>query len=127
MATSRRCLTALSAFRSEQDGEFRVVQDRIRADGRTGGADSSVRTADRCGARVTERELSTMSNDAQVAEQQRRYREFLDLLPLTLSLAGLPTSEGSRYYSEEQIEARGYAIRHAYKQARSLAREAITR
>ncbi|GIX02995.1 MAG: hypothetical protein KatS3mg113_0001 [Planctomycetaceae bacterium] len=26
----------------------------------------------------------------QLAEQQRRYREFLDLLPLTIALAGLP-------------------------------------
>ena len=37
---------------------------------------------------------------------QQKYRQFLDLLPLTLSLAGLPTSEG-RLFGEEQIEARG--------------------
>ena len=43
-----------------------------------------------------------MSSDA--GEIQRRYREFLDLLPLTLSLAGLPCSEG-RLFNEEQIEA----------------------
>ena len=39
-------------------------------------------------------------------EQQRRYREFLDLLPLTIELAGLPRSEPGRYYSEEQLESR---------------------
>ena len=38
------------------------------------------------------------------AELQQKYRQFLDLLPLTLSLAGLPTSE-TRLYNEEQIEA----------------------
>jgi len=38
------------------------------------------------------------------SDLQQRYRQFLDLLPLTVSLAGLPTSEG-RMYSEEQIEA----------------------
>ena len=37
---------------------------------------------------------------------QQKYRQFLDLLPLTISLAGLPTSEG-RLFGEEQIEARG--------------------
>ena len=56
----------------------------------------------------------------------RRYREFLDLMPLTVALAGLPVSEPGRYYNEEQIETRAYAVRHAYKQARQLAREVAT-
>ena len=60
-------------------------------------------------------------------EQQRRYREFLDLLPLTLSLAGLPPSEPGRYYTEDQIEARVFTIRHAYKAARQVARECVQR
>ena len=60
-------------------------------------------------------------------EQQRRYREFVDLLPLTISLAGLPTSEAGRYYTEEQIEARMFTLRYAYKAARQFAREAIQR
>lgn len=59
------------------------------------------------------------------SETQRRYREFLDLLPLTLSLAGLPTSESGRYFSEEQIESRLFTIRHAYKAARQVARECV--
>ncbi len=58
-------------------------------------------------------------------EQQRRYREFLDLLPLTLSLAGLPPSEPGRYYNEEQIETRMFAVRHAHKAARALAKELV--
>jgi hypothetical protein len=56
---------------------------------------------------------------------QRRYKEFIDLLPLTLSLAGLPTSDHGRYFTEEQIEARLFTVRHAYKAARQLARETI--
>ena len=59
------------------------------------------------------------------ADVQRRYKEFIDLLPLTLTLAGLPTSDHGRYFSEEQIEARLFTIRHAYKAARQLVREAI--
>jgi len=58
-------------------------------------------------------------------EIQRRYKEFLDLLPLTLHLAGLPASEHGKYFTEEQIEARVFTIRHAYKAARQLAREVV--
>ena len=59
------------------------------------------------------------------SDVQRRYKEFLDLLPLTLNLAGLPPSEHGRYFTEEQIEARVFTIRHAYKSARQLARELV--
>lgn len=59
------------------------------------------------------------------AEQQRRYREFLDLMPLALALAGLPASEPGKYFSEEQIETRLFVMRHALKAARSLARETV--
>ncbi|QDT38322.1 hypothetical protein [Stratiformator vulcanicus] len=59
------------------------------------------------------------------SEAQQRYRQFLDLLPLTLSLAGLPPSEPGKYYSEEQIEARLFTIKHAYRAARQVARESI--
>ncbi|QDU38760.1 hypothetical protein Mal4_30900 [Maioricimonas rarisocia] len=62
---------------------------------------------------------------AEGTEQQRRYKEFLDLLPLTLSLAGLPESEHGRYYNEEQIETRLFAVRHAYRAARGLVREIV--
>jgi len=62
---------------------------------------------------------------ADASEQQRRYREFLDLMPLTLALAGLPNSELGRYFSEEQIETRVFVIRHAFKAARQVAREHV--
>lgn len=62
---------------------------------------------------------------ADPSDQQRRYKEFLDLLPLTLSLAGLPSSEVGRYFTAEQIESRVFTIKHAYKAARLLARESV--
>ncbi len=58
-------------------------------------------------------------------EQQRRYRELLDLMPLTLALAGLPPSEPGKYFSEEQVETRIYTLRHAFKAARNFAREVV--
>ncbi len=60
-------------------------------------------------------------------EQQRRYKEFMDLLPLTLNLAGLPPSEIGKYYNQEQIETRLFALRHAYKAARGLVRELVAK
>jgi len=56
---------------------------------------------------------------------QQKYRQFLDLMPMTLSLAGLPTSEG-RLYSEEQIEARAMTVRMAYRVARATAKECLS-
>ena len=80
--------------------------------GESGGRDLSVST-----------EPSSSSSSS--SDTQRRYREFLDLLPLTLALAGLPDSERGRYFTEEQIETRLAAIRHAWRGARQVARECI--
>ena len=62
---------------------------------------------------------------ANQSDLQRKYKEFMDLLPLTLALAGLPASEIGRYFGEEQIETRVFAIRHAYKAAKGLIREVV--
>ena len=67
------------------------------------------------------------SPDPSIADQQRRYREFLDLMPMTIALAGLPASDIGKYYTEEQMETRIFALRHAYKLARQFAREQISR
>ena len=55
---------------------------------------------------------------------QQKYRQFLDLLPLTIAMAGLPPSEG-RLFGEEQIEARGITIKAAYRVARTVAKECL--
>lgn len=60
----------------------------------------------------------------QSADLQQKYRQFLDLLPLTLALAGLPPSEG-RMFSEDQIDGRGLTIKMAYRVARNVARECL--
>lgn len=56
---------------------------------------------------------------------QRRYREFLDLLPMTLTIAGLSPAEGARSFTQEQMEARANVINSAFKIARRAVREAI--
>jgi hypothetical protein len=61
---------------------------------------------------------------AAAGDLQQKYRQFLDLLPLTISLAGLPPSEG-RLFGEEQIEARAITFKAAYRVARSVAKECL--
>ena len=73
------------------------------------------------------RSFAVTEPQANQNETQRKYKEFMELLPLTLALAGLPVSEPGRYYGEEQIETRVFAVRHAYKAAKSLVREVVTR
>lgn len=59
------------------------------------------------------------------ADLQQKYRQFLDLLPLTIAMAGLPPSEG-RLFSEDQLEARAITVRLAYKVARATARDCLS-
>jgi hypothetical protein len=65
-----------------------------------------------------------MAEPAAGNELQQKYRQFLDLLPLTLGLAGLPTSEG-RLFSEDQLEARAITVRAAYRVAKNVAKECL--
>ena len=60
-------------------------------------------------------------------DAQQNQKEFLALLPLTLSLAGLPPSEIGRYFTEEQIESRSFTIKNAYKIARQVFRDCVLR
>lgn len=57
---------------------------------------------------------------------KRRYREFLDLMPMTITIAGLPTSEGSFNFNAEQMEIRANTLATAFKFARQLIRDAVT-
>ncbi len=65
-----------------------------------------------------------MAESTAGGELQQKYRQFLDLLPLTLALAGLPTSE-HRLYSEEQMEARAMSVRMAFRVAKNTVRDCL--
>jgi len=56
---------------------------------------------------------------------RRRYREFLDLLPATLAIAGLPPSDGPYNFTPDQMEVRSRTLIAAFKFARQVARDAI--
>ncbi|MGD9722804.1 MAG: hypothetical protein AB7O59_15830 [Pirellulales bacterium] len=57
---------------------------------------------------------------------KRRYREFLDLMPLTINIAGLPKSESPYNFSAEQMEIRIHTLAIAFRLARQLARDCVT-
>jgi len=65
-----------------------------------------------------------VSEQTSAADLQQKYRQFLDLMPMTIALAGLPPSE-HRLFSEEQVEARAITVRAAYRVARTLAKECL--
>jgi len=56
---------------------------------------------------------------------KRRYKEFLDLMPLTIAIAGLAQNSTARSFSTDQMEARGQILSLAFKVARQTAREAL--
>ena len=61
-----------------------------------------------------------MSTEASADRSQQKQREFMQLLPLTLAIAGLPNAPPGTYFSEGQLDARSGAIRSAYKVARQI-------
>jgi hypothetical protein len=56
---------------------------------------------------------------------RRRYKEFLDLLPLTITIAGLPVSQSPFNFSADQMEVRTHTLGTAFKLARQLVRDAV--
>jgi hypothetical protein len=67
-----------------------------------------------------------MSSDP-LEQQRRNVNEFMQLLPLTLAIAGLPESEHGRHFNEGQMEARATTIRNAYKFARQVIKDVAGR
>lgn len=63
------------------------------------------------------------SGDEEVLK--RRYREFIDLLPLTIEIAGLATNPSPRSFTAEQMDARAQVLGQAFKLARQVVRDAI--
>jgi hypothetical protein len=55
--------------------------------------------------------------------KQQRAKEFLQLLPLTAEIAGLPVGNADRLLSAEIMELRANNLRAAYKYARQLLKD----
>jgi hypothetical protein len=67
-----------------------------------------------------------MSADPSVDARQQRAKEFIQLLPLTMELAGLPKCEPGKMFTVDQLDLRVTHIRNAYKMARQLVRDVST-
>lgn len=64
-----------------------------------------------------------MADEASPEVAQRRMKEFMSLLPLTLELAGLPKCELGRLFNDGQLDVRASNLKLAYKTARTLLKE----
>jgi hypothetical protein len=60
--------------------------------------------------------------EADQTQSKQKVQQFLQLLPLTLAIAGLPEAEG-RYFNDDQMDVRSQVLKGAYKHARKLAKE----
>lgn len=56
-------------------------------------------------------------------QKQNRMKEFMQLLPLTLEVAGLPKCHPDRMFTPDQMDARLTSIRIAYKMSRMLLKD----
>ena len=74
--------------------------------------------------KLINRRSPNMANDEDAL--RRRYKEFLDLMPLTIAIAGLPVSESPYNFSPDQMEVRANTLHTAFKLARQLTRDAVT-
>lgn len=61
--------------------------------------------------------------DATPEVRQQRAKEFLQILPLTAEIAGLPPGTLGLPFSPDQMDVRCTTIKNAYKLARKLLRE----
>jgi hypothetical protein len=59
-----------------------------------------------------------MSSDPNA--QQIKVKEFLQLLPVTVAVAGLPDIEPGRHLNADQMRVRANSLRTAYTVAREL-------
>lgn len=64
-----------------------------------------------------------MAEPTNSGDLQQKYRQFVELTPLAIALAGLPASSGTRNFTEDQIDARSMTMRTAYRVARDLVEE----
>lgn len=55
--------------------------------------------------------------------KQARMKEFMQLLPLTLEIAGLPKGDPLRPFNADQMEGRALSVRTAYKIAKALLKD----
>ncbi len=57
---------------------------------------------------------------------KRRYRELLDLMPLTVAIAGLKPADGTQNYNSDQMEFRMQTLATAHRLARQMARDIMS-
>jgi len=62
---------------------------------------------------------------AESRDKQAKYRQFIELLPMTLAVAGLPPSEPGKHFTDDQVESRLMTFRKAYRASLLCAKELV--
>jgi hypothetical protein len=62
-------------------------------------------------------------NDVTPEVRQQRAKEFMQILPLTIELAGLPHGTLGTFFTSDQMDQRVITLKNAYKLARKLLKE----
>ena len=57
---------------------------------------------------------------------QQRLQQFVELLPVTIAIAGLSRTDQGKYMTEEQMEIRMRTLLKAYKFAKLAVKEATS-
>jgi hypothetical protein len=64
-----------------------------------------------------------MSADITPEARNQRIKEFLQILPLTVEIAGLPPGDPNRFNTPDQMEVRANLLRTAYRIARNMLKD----
>ncbi|MGL4419841.1 MAG: hypothetical protein ACRCZF_04170 [Gemmataceae bacterium] len=64
-----------------------------------------------------------MSSEVTPEVRTQRVKEFLQILPLTAEIAGLPHMDPNRPFTADQLDLRATHLRTAYKLARKMLKE----
>ncbi|HVJ80715.1 MAG TPA: hypothetical protein VNC50_06565 [Planctomycetia bacterium] len=55
----------------------------------------------------------------------QKAQQFLQLLPVTLAIAGLSHADAGKYFNDDQMDLRLQSLRRAFKHAKKLVAEVI--
>lgn len=64
-----------------------------------------------------------MNSEVPADVRNQRIKEFMQILPLTAELAGLPKCEPNKIFTSDQLDLRCTNLKNAYKLARGLLKE----
>jgi hypothetical protein len=66
-----------------------------------------------------------MADEAAGAGGGQKAQQFMQLLPVTLAIAGLSHADAGKYFNDDQMDLRIQSLRRAFKHAKKLMSDVI--